>query len=595
MPGEEALGAVPDASGTSFRVWAPNADRVNVAGSFNDWSKEATPLLAEGNGYWALRVENARPGDEYKYVVVSRGQPTLKNDPYARNVTGSIGNSVIVDSTFDWPGGDYRTPTWDELVLYELHVGTYWDEPGGPPGNFDSAIRHLDHLTELGVTAIELMPPMEFAGGFSWGYNPAHPFALETDYGGPDALKRFVAEAHARGMAVILDVVYNHFGPSDLDLWCFDGWSQNDKGGIYFYNDWRSNTPWGDTRPDYGRPEVRRYIHDNAMMWLEEARVDGLRWDATAYIRNVYGRNGDPGSDIPDGWQLMQWINHEIHLRQPWKISIAEDLRDNPWVTKPTWVGGAGFDAQWDAAFVHPVRRTIIAEEDRDRDLWALKRAIEHNYDGRALARVIYTESHDEVANGHARVPEEIWPGNASSWYSKKRSTLGAALVMTSPGIPMLFQGQELLEDRWFSDHDPLDWSRLERFAGIARLYRDLIRLRRNWYDTTRGLRGAGLNVHHVNDTDKLIGFYRYHHGGPRDGVLVVLNLSYRAYDYYLLGFPEAGRWRVRFNSDWDGYSSEFGNHASFDVETFAEPRDGMPFSAGVSIGPYSALILSRD
>ena len=130
------------------------------------------------------------------------------------------------------------------------------------------------------------MPLAEFAGELSWGYNPACIFAVETDYGGPLGFKRFVKAVHQAGMGVILDVVYNHFGPSDLDLWQFDGWSENGLGGIYFYNDWRAETPWGSTRPDYGRKEVRQFIRDNAMMWLEEYHVDGLRLDMTLYMRH---------------------------------------------------------------------------------------------------------------------------------------------------------------------------------------------------------------------------------------------------------------------------------------------------------------------
>ena len=130
------------------------------------------------------------------------------------------------------------------------------------------------------------MPPFEFAGDISWGYNPSHLFAIESGYGGPDAFKRFIREAHAHGIAVIVDVVYNHFGPSDLDLWRFDGWSEGDGGGIYVYNDERAMTPWGATRPDYGRGEVRTFLRDSALTWLEEFRCDGLRFDATVYIRS---------------------------------------------------------------------------------------------------------------------------------------------------------------------------------------------------------------------------------------------------------------------------------------------------------------------
>src|SRR3954469_6774028 len=188
-----------------------------------------------------------------------------------------------------WKDTPYRTRTWDELVIYELHVGTFNDQPGGGPGSFASVVERLAYLKDLGVTAIELMPAMEFALDFSWGYNPAHIFAIEQAYGGPNALKQLVEAAHDHGLAVIFDVVYNHLGPSDLDMWQFDGFSENGKGGIYFYEDRRSQTPWGDTRPDYGRAEVRRLLLDNARYWLEEFRFDGLRWDATAYIRNIYG------------------------------------------------------------------------------------------------------------------------------------------------------------------------------------------------------------------------------------------------------------------------------------------------------------------
>jgi 1,4-alpha-glucan branching enzyme len=145
------------------------------------------------------------------------------------------------------------------------------------------------------------MPTAEFATDYSWGYNPANPFAVEEAYGGSDGLMDFIDAAHAQGIAVVLDVVYNHWGPGDNALWRFDGWGEPGKGGIYFYQDWRSRTPWGD-RPDYGRAEVRQFIRDNALMWLEEYQADGLRWDATHYIRDVNGNDSDPASALPDGW-----------------------------------------------------------------------------------------------------------------------------------------------------------------------------------------------------------------------------------------------------------------------------------------------------
>lgn len=590
------IGAIPYSGGAAFRVWAPFADEVYVFGSFNDWAKKANPLARDGHGYWSVDVPGAKSGDEYEFLIVNGARELERIDPYARDVTSSAGCSIIHDSDFDWGLDDsYRMPLWHEMVIYEMHVGTFHDEPGGAPGNLDSVVEKLPYLRDLGINAIQVMPPMEFAGGFSWGYNPAHIFAIESDYGGSRAFKELINASHAHGIAVIFDVVYNHLGPSDLDIWQFDGWSENDKGGIYFYNDWRSQTPWGDTRPDYGRGEVRQYLRDNVMMWLTEYRIDGLRWDATAYIRNVYGINNDPAHDISDGWSLMQWINDEIDARQPWKISIAEDLHNNPWLTKDTSAGGAGFDAQWDAGFVQPIRATLIAPRDSDRNLYAVRDAIYHRYDTDAFQRVIYTESHDEVANGHSRLPEEIWPGHAGSWASKKLSTLGAALVFTAPGIPMVFQGQEFLEDEWFRDIDPIDWTKKERYSGILQLYRDLIRLRRNWYDTTRGLHGQHVHVHHVNDRDKVLAFHRWEQGGPRDDVVVVANMADRKYSSYNIGLPRAGTWQVRFNSDWGGYDPEFGDHFSYDTVAYPRAKDGMGYNGNVGIGPYSIVILSQD
>jgi 1,4-alpha-glucan branching enzyme len=591
----EGLGAIPYEGGVAFRVWAPFANAVYVAGTFNIWKTAANPLADEGNGYWSCDIAEARVGHHYKYVITNGARTLWKNDPYARDVTSSIGNTIITAPQFEWTDDNYRTPAWHELVVYELHAGTFNDRPGGRPGSFRSVMRKLDYLRELGVNAIELMPAMEFAADFSWGYNPSNIFAIESAYGGPRGLKRLVRAAHHRGIAVIFDGVYNHFGPDELDLWQFDGWNENDKGGIYFYNDERSETPWGDTRPDYGRPAVRDYIRDNVRYWLEECHIDGLRWDATAWIRNRYGNNDNPAHDIPDGWSLMRSINDETDARQPWKLHIAEDLRDNEWITRSTANGGAGFDTQWDSEFVHPLRAALITRHDEARDMHQVRDAIVHRYGADAFARVIYTESHDEVANGKARLPEEIWPGNAGSWASRKRSTLGAGLLFTSPGIPMLFQGQEFLEDAWFRDEDPLDWTRAHTFTGILHLYRDLIRLRRNWYDNTRGLRGQHVNVFHLNDGDKLVAFHRWENGGPRDDVIVVANFANRAYDSYTIGLPCPGVWRVRLNSDWEGYGADFGNHFSYDTLADGPPKDGLPASGNVGIGPYSIVIMSQE
>lgn len=587
----QGMGTILYPGGAAFRVWAPFASAVFAAGEFNQWSPSANPFASEGNGYWSVEVPGAKIGDEYKFVIRNGAQPLIwHKNPYASEVVSSSGNAIIHDPSFDWTGDHFQMPAWNELVIYEMHVGTFNDTSRSGPGTFDNILPKLPYLADLGINAIEIMPVLQFSMEYSWGYNPADPFAVDSSLGGPQALMRFVKAAHGHGLAVIMDVVYNHLGPGDLDLWRFDGWFDPDhNGGIYFYDNARAHTDWGDTRPDYGRSEVRQYIRDNALFWLDKYRVDGLRLDSVGTIRNA------GGNELPDGWSLLQWINDEIRARQPWKITIAEDLLNNEWITKGTGAGGAGFGTQWDAGLVHPVRDAIVTRDDADRDLFAVRDALYHRYNGDAFQRVIYTESHDEVANGHERVPEEIWPGNAGSWFSRKRSTLGAALVMTAPGIPMIFQGQEFLEDKYFRDTGPLDWHKLKTYSGIHDLYRDLIRLRRNWFNQTRGLRGQSLNVHHVNNTDKLIAFRRWDQSGPGDDVVVVANFANRGYDSYALGFPRAGEWRVRFNSDWQGYSADFGNQLGYDTVAGDGPMDDMPFRANVGVGPYSVLILSQD
>lgn len=583
------MGAIVTDDGVAFRVWAPHASAVTVMGDFNDWDTDASPLAGEGNGYWYGLVAEARAGHEYKFWLTNGENSFARVDPYALQVTNSVGNGVIYDHAhFDWEGETAHCPPHHELVIYEMHVGSFATEDGGV-GDLHTVTERLDHLLALGVNTIQVMPVAEFAGDMSWGYNPAHIFAVESAYGGPDGFKTLVREAHKRGLAVIQDVVYNHFGPSDLDLWQFDGWSENDKGGIYFYNDDRSSTPWGDTRPDYGREEVRRFIHDNAMMWLRDYHVDGLRLDMTPYMRSVHGS----GFDLGEGWSLMRWITDSLREQFPGRISIAEDLHGHDRVTSQE-ADGAGFHAQWDAEFVHPVREALITPADEHRSVTALATAIAHNY-GDAYARVIYTESHDEVANGSARVPQEIEPDNATGWPAQKRSTVGAALVMTSPGIPMLFQGQEFLEGGWFRDDVPLDWDRNEDFHGIARLYRDLINLRLNRSGTTKGLTGQGLSIYHANDDDNMLVFQRWFDHGPCDDVVVVVNLSNEPREYYRIGMPDAGLWKLRFNSDATLYSSIFGNFESFDIEAFDDDADGMAFHGNVSIAPYTVLIYSKD
>lgn len=584
------LGSWAHPNGVKFGVWAPHAHSVSVVGSFNDWDEHANPCVKDEQGNWFVDVASAKVGDEYRYILNHQGQRLSRIDPRARDVTNSIGNGVVANPEFDWGDDHFQLPDWNKLVIYELHLGTFASK-NGAIGTFDDAIERLPYLKSLGINAIEIMPLAEFAGDYSWGYNPAHPFAVESAYGGPDGLKRFVKKAHEHGIGIIGDVVYNHFGPSDLSMWQFDGWSENEKGGIYFYNDWRSSTPWGDTRPDYGRDEVRQYIFDNAMMWLDEYRFDGLRNDMTLYMRSL---NGDEAIALPEGFNLAQWINREASVRFPHKIMIAEDLRNNESLTENHANGGAHFGSQWAADFVHPVRKAITEIDDRNRSMHEVCAAITARYNNDAFRRVIYTETHDEVANGKQRVVSEIDPSDSPNRYAIKRATLGTALMLTAPGIPMLFQGQEFLRDKWFMDTRVIDWSRAERYAGIVAMHRDLISLRLNMSGFTPGLTGQNIDIFHVNHDNKVIAFHRWTDDAVGDETVVIFGFSDGIKFNYRIGFPRNGLWKLRFNSDATVYDGLFDDAPSDDVNTTDQPCDNQPFSAALSLGAYSCLIYSQ-
>jgi len=589
------MGSIPQTKGTAFRVWAPHADYVSVIGSFNNWDPGAHPMIREKNDTWYTLIDKAKEGDTYLYHIRKGETEFTRPDPRARKMENSAANSIIWKPKPKLAGPRFTPPTLDKLVVYEMHIGSFHVPEGTSLGTFDTAIEKLDYLKNLGINAIEIMPVAEFAGDLSWGYNPACPFAVESAYGGPEGLLRFVKAAHAHGLAVIVDVVYNHFGPSDLALWQFDGWSENDKGGIYFYNDHRSQTPWGDTRPDYGRGEVRTYIRDNAMMWMEEYGVDGLRWDMTLFIRTCQGFHHDPNDHIAEGWSLTQWVNQEVRAKFPSAITIAEDLQDSEWLVKDPGVGGAGFGSQWSAAFVHPVRNVMIQTEDQYRSLDEIRNALTQCFDGDAFKRVIYSESHDEVANGKARLPQEISPHDSAALPARQRSNLAAVLVYTAPGIPMIFQGQEFLTDEWFRDDVPLDWNRPEMFRGVLALYCDLAKLRNNQGGVTKGLQGQAVEVHHYEDFRKIIGYRRWRDGGPGDDVVVAMNLCHQHADDVRIGVPSPGLWKVRFHSDAKVYGRKLEGYPCLDTEAVAGDWDGQPYSISFALGGYAAAIFSQD
>ena len=251
------MGAVPYDGGVTFRLWAPFASSVQVQGDFNGW-KPGSNLFSEGNGYWSVDFPDAAVGQQYNFLITNATTGALLThvDPYSRSFKIRGGPSLIASSDTQYPDSSYATPAWNQIVIYELHVGTCVPDTASPTRWHLRFGRNQTPLSEdLGFYAIEIMAAGEFETDTSWGYNPAYIFAIEEQYGGPDGFRAFVEQAHQRGIAVIIDVVYNHLGYPAADMWQFDGWSQDGYGGIYFYNHWRSTTPWGNTRFDYGRPK----------------------------------------------------------------------------------------------------------------------------------------------------------------------------------------------------------------------------------------------------------------------------------------------------------------------------------------------------
>ncbi len=565
---KDALG-----TGVTFRAWAPNATSLYAVGEFNGWGN-VNPMVKEGtSGVWSVDVPGAVAGQEYKFKFTDT---FFKRDPRARKIARSNGNCIIYDpSAFVWSTNAWTTPAKDGLVVYELHVGTFYDPnpTDGIPATFYDAMQGLAHLTNLGVNCVELMPINEFSLSHSWGYNPSDIYAVENDvYGGPEGLKAFVNACHTKGIAVMLDAVHNHYGPGDLDIWEFDGASLGGAGGgIYFYQDTQKCcTVWG-PRPNFERPQVRSFIKDSFKLWLDEYRIDGFRWDSPQNIIRA-GTNA-----IPEGSNLVVEINGLIHSNYPGRISVGEDagLR-------------IGFDSEWHVAFHDNILAQLVATNDADRDIGSMLYWIQ---DGGGLARTIFTENHDKagVLNNGVRVPTAVDFADPEGLYARSMAGLGAVLTFTSPGIPLMFMGQEMLETNAFSDTVALDWDRANDRFRTALFYRDLIRLRRNLSNATAGLKGANVQVLHQNDGAKVMAYRRWTTGATSDDVVVVVNMSATKFTSYTLDFPVGGRWYTHLNTDWRLYGTDSTHYGPTSVVASGASPQGT-----VQLAPYSALILSR-
>jgi len=572
-------------NGADFSVWAPFAASVTVlVGEQYNWVETA---LTSADGYWSGFAEKAKPGQSYKYrITTGDGRVLEKNDPRARQLTVSDnGDSVIIDPSYDWEGIESPVIPKEKQIIYELHIGTFNRPDAATVGTFYTAIEKLDYLSNLGITTIELMPVTSMAMSNGWGYAPNYLYSVENSYGGRRGLLDFVKACHERGMAVILDIVYNHFFPS-TDLWQFDGWSENDRGGIYFYNDERGDTPWGG-RPDYGRPEVRDFILDNVTMWLTEYRIDGLRVDSTIYMRNTKGPEGNEDTDIPEAWTLMQEMTSLAHKINENALIVAEDSSVNEAITKPVSENGAGFDAQWGLSFPHTIRSSLGLEEAQYGD--TLSKELQHIYNNDAFQKIVFSDSHDTAANGSVRINEAASPGNAGSVFARQFGLVANAIMLTSPGIPLLLQGEEFMQQGAFNDWQMLDWDKTTQFAGIVLAHQHLINLRKDIYGSTTGLLGQHIEVFHEDPTNHVIAYHRWLNGGPQDDVLVIINCSDQRFTDYKLPAPIEGTWHVRFNSSWKGYSPDFNQTEVYSVTSDDESQ----FT--IELSDYNVIILTQN
>jgi maltooligosyltrehalose trehalohydrolase len=447
---DEKLGAVWRPDGTcKFLLWAPRAKKVDVRVENARGSTGMISLEALERGYFFGVAKDVSVGALYQYVLdgkAARPDPASEFQP-----RGVHGPSQVMDGRFDWTDKTWRGLELKKYVLYELHVGTFT-----PEGTFDAIIPRIANLKQLGITAIELMPVAQFPGPRNWGYDGTYPFAVQDSYGGPAALKRLVNACHERGMAVVLDVVYNHLGPEGNYLGEF---------APYFTEAYR--TPWG-AALNFDGPhsdEVRRYFIQNALQWIQEFHFDGLRLDAINAIVDTSAR------------KFLEELSAECHaagekLNRPVYL-IAESDRNDAKVVEGSEVGGWGLDASWNDDFHHALHVLMTGERNgyyedysgvedlarafRDGFVYAgqystfrQKRHGTSTHDLHGEHFVVFSQDHDQIGN-------RMLADRYSQTMSLEKLKLAAAVVLLSPYVPMLFMGEEYGEPapfQYFVSHE---------------------------------------------------------------------------------------------------------------------------------------------
>jgi 1,4-alpha-glucan branching enzyme len=588
-----------DVTGTSFAVWAPSATGVRIAGDFNRWNDVAHPMRSLGSsGVWELFVPDVGSGTHYKFNVRdTRGIWREKADPLAAYAEQPPGNaSVVFTSSYTWGDDDWmaarseRAPHESPMSIYEVHLGS-WRKDSSYRDLADSLV---DYVSDLGFTHVEFLPVMEHPYGGSWGYQVSSYFAPTSRFGNPDDFRFLVDKLHQAGIGVLVDWVPAHFPRDAWALAMFDG------SPLYEHPDPRlgAHPDWGTLVFDFGRPEVRNFLVANAIYWLEEFHIDGLRVDAVASMLYLdYSRQ--PGQWTPNKYggrenleavSFLQEMNATCYRRVPGAITIAEESTSWPGVTRATHLGGLGFGMKWNMGWMHDsldylAHDPIYRQYHHHQMTFSMMYAYSENF--------VLPISHDEVVHGKGSLLRKM-PGDRWRQLANLRAFLG--YMWAHPGKQLLFMGSEFGQESEWSEDRGLDWWLLEHVehAGVQQLVRDLNAVYRDcpaiWATDQSP---EGFSWIDANDaTGNVFSFLRT----GEDGTILacISNFSPVPRAGYQLGLPEPGRWLEVLNTDAEAYfGSGVGNLG--EVEAVDKSWHGRPASTSLQLPPLGTVWLRYD
>lgn len=586
-------------TGTSFAVWAPNARGVRVVGDFNHWDGRGHPMRSLGSaGVWELFVPDVGDGTKYKYAICGTdGVWRQKADPLAFATEHPPATaSVVHTSRYEW--GDtawtHARPErqWvsEPMSVYEVHLGSW--RKGRDYRQLASEL--VDYVTDMGFTHVEFLPVAEHPYTPSWGYQVSSYFAPTARFGSPDDFRRLVDRLHRAGIGVLMDWVPAHFPKDEWALGRFDG------SPLYEHADPRrgEHPDWGTYVFDFGRREVRNFLVAGAVYWLEEFHIDGLRVDAVASMLYLdYSREGGDwmpnaygGREDLDAVSFLQETNATCCRRAPGVIMVAEESTAWPGVTRPTHLGGLGFDFKWNMGWMHDTldylsHEPIHRQYHHHEMTFSMMYAYSENY--------ILPLSHDEVVHGKRSLVRKM-PGDDWQQFAGVRALL--AYMWAHPGKQLLFMGGEIGQTQEWSEELGVEWWLLEYgpHRGMQRLVREL---NTAYLDApalwSRETDPEGFRWIDANDSGgNTFSFLRY---GRNGSVLAcVANFSSAPHENYRLGLPASGAWREVVNTDVEAYGgSGVGNLGR--VQAVATSWHGLPTSARLRLPPLGTLWLTPE